>query len=164
MASSSFQELMTVIGELLGIQNVRVTKYQTQGQHRINVFIESTIAAAVCPECESVSTQIHDVAEVQMIRDMPMWARRCWIGYAPRRFTCASCDKTFVERVVWREPGLNYTTRYEAYVYEQVRHESVAQVAKAELLSEDVVTGIFERGAKNASGTRVSDGAGSVLR
>ena len=83
-----------------------------------------------------------------MIRDMPMWDRRGWIGYAPRRFKCEHCDKTFVERVVWREPGLNYTTRYENYVYEQVRRQNVAQVAKDEFLSADVVKGIFERRAK----------------
>ena len=68
---ASYQEVMAMICESLDMPNVRVTKYQTQGHHRVNVFIESTIVAAVCPECESVSTQIHDVAEVQMIRDMP---------------------------------------------------------------------------------------------
>ena len=85
-----------------------------------------------------------------MIRDLPMWNRRCWIGYAPRRFSCEQCDKTFVERVAWREPGLNYTTRYEEYVYEQVRRETVSQVAQDEGLSEDVVAGIFERRAKKS--------------
>lgn len=161
---ASYQEVMAMICELLDIQNVRVTKYQTQGHHRINVFITSTLTAAVCPECECVSTQIHDEGEVQMIRDMPLWDRRGWIGYAPRRFKCEHCDKTFVERVVWREPGLNYTTRYENYVYEQVRRQNVAQVAKDEFLSEDVVKGIFERRAKNARSTRVSAGEGNVLR
>jgi transposase len=145
---ASYQEVMAMICELLDIPNVRVTKYQTQGKHRINVFIASTISAAVCPDCMCASTQIHDEAEVQMIRDKPMWDRRGWIGYAPRRFKCEQCDKTFVERVAWREPGLNYTTRYEGYVYEQVKHQNVAQVAKAEMLSEDVVKGIFERAAK----------------
>ncbi len=148
MASSSYQELMTTIGELLDMPQVRVTKYQTQGHHRVNVFIESTISAAVCPECEGVSTQLHDVDDVRMIRDLSMWDRRCWIGYAPRRFTCEHCHKTFVERVAWREPGLHYTTRYAEYVYEQVRRETVVQVAKDEGLSEDSVAGIFERQAK----------------
>ena len=148
MASSSYQEGMAMICEFVDIPNVRVTKYQTQGHHRMNVFIESTIEAAVCPECESVSTQIHDVAETQMIRDKPTWDRRCWIGYAPRRFKCESCDNTLVERVVWREAGLNYTARYEDYVYEQGRHQNVRQVAKDERLSEDIVTGIFARRAK----------------
>jgi transposase len=148
MASSSYQEMMDGIGELLDMPNVRVTKYQTQGHHRVNVFIESTISAAVCPDCNEVSTKLHDVEAIQMLRDLPMWQRRCWIGYAPRRFSCEHCHKTFVERVAWREPGLTYTTRYEEYVYEQVRREAVAPVAKAEGLSEDVVAGIFERRAK----------------
>ena len=148
MGSSSYQELMTAIGELLDIPNVRVTKYQTQGHHRVNVFIESTLEAAVCPDCEGVSTKVHAVDEAQMIRDLPMSDRRCWIGYAPRRFQCEHCAKTFVERMTWREPCLNYTMRYEAYVYEQVRRQSVAQVARDEILSEDTVASIFERQAK----------------
>ena len=148
MASSSYQEGMAMICEFVDIPNVRVTKYQTQGHHRINVFIASRIEAAVCPECESVSTPIHAVAETQMIRDKPTWDRRCGIGYAPRRFKCESCENTLVERVVWREAGLNYTARYEDYVYEQVRHQNVRRVAKDERLSEDIVTGIFARRAK----------------
>ena len=94
---------------------------------------------------------MHDYGEPQLIRDLPIWNRRCWLRYSPRRFECASCEKTFVERVAWREPGLEYTTRYEQFIYEQVRRQSVAQVARDERLSEDIVQGIFERWAKKRS-------------
>ena len=86
-----------------------------------------------------------------MIRDLPIWNRRCWLSYRPRRFDCATCDNTFVERVAWREPGLDYTVRYEQAIYEKVRRESVAQVAQDERLSEDIIQGIFERWAKKRS-------------
>jgi transposase len=137
--------------ELLGLPNVQVTHYQLVGPNRLNLFIESTVAAGLCPTCQQLSLSVHDYGEPQLIRDLPIWNRRCWLRYSPRRFECATCETTFVERVVWREPGFDYTIRYEQFVYEQVRRHSVAQAARDERLSEDIVQGIFERWAKKRS-------------
>jgi transposase len=63
--------------ELLGLPNVKAVSYQITGDERIEVFIESSLGAGVCPECQQVSTQIHDTAELQTIRDLPMWDRQC---------------------------------------------------------------------------------------
>ena len=137
--------------ELLGLPNVKAVSYQITGDERIEVFIESSLEAGVCPECQQVSTQIHDTAELQTIRDLPMWDRQCWLRYAPRRFACATCRNTFVERVAWREPGFGHTLRYAQHIYQRTRHEDIAQVAQDEGLSQDLVRGIFERGAKKRS-------------
>jgi hypothetical protein len=53
-----------------------------------------------------------------------------------------------VERVVWRDLGQAYTQRYAEHIYHRARREPVAQIAQAEHLSEDIVQGLFERGAK----------------
>ncbi len=140
-----------LLTELLDLPNVRVTHYQLVGQQRLNLFIESTLAAAVCPDCQQVSLAVHQVGEPQLLRDLPIWNRRCWLRYAPRRFRCETCATTFVERVVWREPGLDYTTRYEQFIYERTRREPLAQIAQAEGLTEAIVQGLFERGAKKRS-------------
>ena len=137
--------------ELLDLPNVRVIHFQLVGSHRLNVVVESTMEAAICPQCQQLSLIVHDQGESQMIRDLPIWNRRCWLSYRPRRFDCATCDNTFVERVAWREPGLDYTVRYEQAIYEKVRREPVAQVAHDERLSEDIIQGIFEREAKKRS-------------
>ena len=137
-----------LLTELLDVPKVRVIHSERIGTDRLNVFIESTQDAALCPNCHQISLSIHDIGEPQMIRDLPIWNRQCWLRYTPRRFECARCDNTFVERVAWREPGFDYTVRYETFVYEQVRRESVAQVARDERLSEDIVQDIFARCAK----------------
>ncbi|HLF25690.1 MAG TPA: hypothetical protein VJG32_05095 [Anaerolineae bacterium] len=80
-----------------------------------------------------------------------MWNRQCWVSYVARRFRCETCQTTFVERVAWREAGLNYTTRDEHHIYQRARREPLAQIAQDEWLSEEVVQGIFERGAKKRS-------------
>jgi len=76
----------------------------------------------------------------------------------PRRFACATCHTTFVERVAWREPGLAYTLRYAQYIYARTQHEDMAQVALNEGLSQDTVRGIFERWAKKRSPSAATHG------
>ena len=145
-----------ILTELLDLPNVKVVHYQLVGQHRLNLFVESTLSAALCPTCEQVSVTVHDVGEPQMLRDLSIWERQCWLRYAPRRFKCAACQTTFVERVLWREPGLAYTQRYEQFIYEYVQHDPIAQVARDEGLSEDIVQNIFERWAKKQSPSAVT--------
>ena len=143
-----YRELLT---QLLDLPMTRVTHYQLVGSDRINLFVESTADVALCPTCQQVCTAVHDMSEPTFLRDLPMWQRRCWVSYAARRFTCEACRTTFVERVAWREAGRNSTLRYEQFVYERTRREPVAQVAQDERLSEDIVQGLFERGAKKHS-------------
>ena len=139
------------LAELLDLPNVRVIHFQLVGSQRLNVVVESISEAALCPRCQQPSLIVHDQGAAQMIRDLPIWNRRCWLTYRPRRFDCATCNNTFVERVAWREPGLDYTVRYEQALYDKVRRESVAQVAQDEQLSEDIIQGVFERWAKKRS-------------
>ena len=134
--------------ELLGLPNIHVLGYQIVGNERIEVQIRSSLEAALCPDCQQISTQIYDTAEAQTLRDLPMWDRQCWLRYAPRRFACTHCGRTFVERVAWRTPGVGYTVRYAQRIYARTRQQDIAQVAQDEGLSQDTVRAIFEQGAK----------------
>ena len=134
--------------QLLNLTNVKVVHYQLVGQDRINLFVEPTLDIALCPNCQQASTTVHDVSEPQMIRDLSLGERRCWLRLAPRRFECAVCQTTFVERLAWREPGRDYTIRYEQRIYKRARKEPILQIAQDENLSEEAVQGIFNRWAK----------------
>lgn len=140
-----------VLTELLNLSNVKVVHYQLVGQYRINLFVEPTLEMALCPDCGHASETLHDVGEPQMIRDLPIWDRQCWLRLTPRRFKCATCQDTFVERLAWREAGRDYTIRYEQHIYQRARNEPINQIAKGEKLSEEMVQGIFERWAKKRS-------------
>lgn len=137
--------------ELLGLPNIQVLGYQIVGHERIEVQICSSLEAALCPDCQQISTQIYDTAEAQTLRDLPMWDRQCWLRYAPRRFACTHCGRTFVERVAWRTPGVSYTVRYAQHIDARARQQDIAQVAQDEGLSQDTVRAIFEQGAKKRS-------------
>ena len=137
-----------LLDKLLGISKLHVLKSEFIGEEKLHLMVASTLPVASCPDCGRVSHQVHDESEVQMIRDLAIAARRCYLVYRARRFKCEPCKKTFVERVEWKRTGVSYTERYERYVYQGVRRESVSQVAQAEGLSEEAVQAIFEHRAK----------------
>jgi transposase len=136
------------LNELLDIEKLHVARSEFAGKEQINLFVESTLSVASCPDCGHITNQIHDLSEVQMLRDLPIGERRCYLIYRARRFRCEHCNKTFVERVDWKRTGVSYTERYERYVYQRVRRESVSQVAQDEGLSEEATQAIFEHKAK----------------
>jgi transposase len=138
----------SLLTQLLELPNVRVIGYDLLNRDRLDVTIESTLVAAVCPSCQRISQVTHGHAEQQLIRDLSIWQRQCWLRYRPRRFHCASCQTTFVERVLWREAEFVYTQRYEQVIYERACREPISQIAHQEQLSEDIVQAIFERWAK----------------
>jgi hypothetical protein len=54
------------------------------------------------------------------------------------------CKRNFVERVDWKRPNVSYVKRYERYMYQRSRRESVSQVAQDEGLSKEATQAIFE--------------------
>ena len=147
------------LNELLNLEKLQVTKAEFAGAEQVTVFVESPLAAAICPKCNQVSTKVHDLSAVHMIRDLSLGERRCYLSYQARRFDCQPCNKTFVERVAWKRPDVSYTVRYEQYIYQRARKEPVSQIAQDEGLSEEAVQAIFEHKAKKRlrhGGTRQS--------
>ena len=146
-----------LLNRLLGIENLYVLKSNFIGEEKLHLEVVSTLPVANCPDCGRISDQMHDESETQMIRDLSIAERQSYLVYRARRFKCEHCKKTFVERVEWKRANVSYTNRYERYVYQRVRRESVSQVAQDEGLSEEAVQAIFEYRAKKRwrhAGTR----------
>lgn len=137
-----------LLNRLLGIQKLHVVKSDFIGEEKLHLEVVSTLSVASCPDCGQISNLVHDESEAQLIRDLSIAERQCYLVYRARRFKCEPCKKTFVERVEWKRANVSYSERYERYIYQRVRRESVSQVAQDEGLSEEAVQGIFEHRAK----------------
>jgi transposase len=137
-----------LLNKLLGIPKLRVVSSEFIGEEKLHLMVVSTLPVGSCPDCGRLSNQVHDESEAQLIRDLSIAERQCYLVYRARRFKCEHCRKTFVERVDWKRAGVSYTERYERYVYQRVRRESVSQVAQDEGLSEEAVQAVFEHRAK----------------
>ena len=137
-----------LLNKLLGIAKLHVVKSDFIGEEKLHLGVVSTVPVASCPDCGQVSNLVHDESEAQMIRDLSIAERQSYLVYRARRFKCEHCKKTFVERVEWKRSNVSYTERYERYIYQRVRRESVSQVAQDESLSEEAVQAMFEYRAK----------------
>ena len=124
-----------LLNKLLGISKLHVMKSDFIGEEKLHLEVASTLAVGSCPDCGQVSNLVHDESEAQIVRDLSIAERQCFLVYRARRFKCEHCKKTFVERVEWKRPNVSYTEQYERYVYQRVRRESVSQAAKDERLS-----------------------------
>ncbi|MBI1910889.1 MAG: transposase family protein, partial [Deltaproteobacteria bacterium] len=66
-----------------------VMKSDFIGEDKLHLEVASTLAVASCPDCGQVSNQMHDESEAQMVRDLSIAERQCFLVYRARRFNAS---------------------------------------------------------------------------
>lgn len=117
-------------------------------QEILHLRCRLNIAAAICPCCQAVSTDIKNRKE-RCVRDLDVWERRVFIHFAIRRFECPECGHRFYERLQAVSPQRRQTIRFEETVYQRCLESSKKAVAQALHLGYSTVDGIFKRLAKH---------------
>jgi len=79
---------------------------------------------------------------------VPISGKACYLLWERRYFDCLQCQTTFPEPLTFVDEKRNYTRRYEADIFEQVRQTTATYVAAREGLTDTVVTRIFARQAQ----------------
>ena len=139
------QEALTVLS---GLEDLRIKGYERdEGTGEIIWLCEVKHNVSVCPRCQQVSAQIHD-RRVRVKRDVSVFGLRSYLEYEQRRFGCEQCQKPFAESVVDIEAGRRYTVRYERYIYEQYRENSIQAIHRLEGIGYKAAEGIFYRQAQ----------------
>ena len=139
------QEALTVLS---GLEDLRIKGYERdEGTGEIIWLCEVKHKVSVCPRCQQVSAQIHD-RRVRVKRDVSVFGLRSYLEYEQRRFGCEQCKKPFAESVVDIEAGRRYTVRYERYIYEQYRENSIQAIHRLEGIGYKAAEGIFYRQAQ----------------
>jgi len=68
-----------------------------------------------CHRCRKTDLPVYDRLPTRLVRDFPIWGRRCWLEVQPVRVNCPDCG-VGVEALDWLEPYARQTVRYEKYV------------------------------------------------
>jgi transposase len=87
--------------KLLNLPNLEVVKYETSDVETAILEIKSTLVVAICPECTTPRTNIHDYDDPRVVRDLSVSGRKSYLRYHSRRFECEVCQRAFTERVEW---------------------------------------------------------------
>lgn len=132
--------------EIMELPEFEVT-HVFAGQEMLHVKVRHRGQVAMCPECQTLSVQIHQVKE-RTVRDLSIAGKGGVLHLLGRRFRCETCEVPFTEGLQSIGPRRRQTRRYEQYVYEQCLVQSRKEVAIQEGLSESTVKDIFVKHAE----------------
>lgn len=142
------QETQEALTLLSGLEDLRIKGYERdEGTGEIIWLCEVRHKVSLCPGCQQVSTQVHD-RRVRVKRDVSVFGMSSYLEYEHRRFGCEKCKKPFTEQLVDLEAGRRYTIRYERYIYQQYRENSIQEIQRLEGIGYKAAEGIFYRQAQ----------------
>lgn len=133
-----------ILQQILGLPQLCIDRIEVQ-ETRIDLHVRCDTECGICPRCHRASWEVHEHLPVRVLRDLPLSGKACYLHLYRRRFWCPVCDQAFAEPVEWVEPYRHATCRYEEFLYERVRRNTVSAVAMLEGLSYDIVEGAFLR-------------------
>ena len=130
-----------VLTQLLDIPNYKVVGVETT-EDTITFDIESTLHGANCSRCGAYCTDLHQNHD-RIVRDLPISGKACYLRFVRRRFFCSHCRDPFSEYLGFVGERRDYTSRYQAWIFEQVKENNITAVQRLEGLTYDQIESIF---------------------
>ncbi len=165
MVCGDDERYLVELSTLLGISELRVVNYEVRRDSDVVFYCEVRAAWAPCPACKTKSSEVYDDSRQHTVRDAPVLGKRCSLEFSIRRFWCEVCQKSFTESlgfiktvgVTVRRKNSRRTVRYEAYVYELCRQNTISHVAHLEGLGYSLVKRIYYETTKSKLKLRTTD-------
>jgi len=130
-----------VLTQLLAIPNYKVVGVEMT-EDTITLDIQSTLKGAKCPRCSSYCTDLHE-NHPRTVRDLPISGKACYLSFVRRRFFCSHCKDPFSESLSFVQERRDYTKRYQAWIFHQVKENNITAVQRLEGLTYDQIESIF---------------------
>ncbi len=131
----------------LGIPDVRVLKTEINKREEVIITIESNKKGTPCRWCGQWITKSHGYDKWVQKRHLPVFGRRTYLRYRPKRYQCGHCEKkpTTTQRLDWQEKNSANTMAYDDYILLQIVNSTIEDVSVKEQISYDSVLGVMER-------------------
>lgn len=130
-----------ILTQLLSIPNYKVVGVE-MADDTITLDIESTLDGAECPRCGTYCTDLHE-NHPRTVRDLPISGKACYLRFVRRRFFCSHCRDPFSESLSFVQERRDYTKRYQAWIFHQVKENNITAVQRLEGLTYDQIESIF---------------------
>ena len=114
----------------------------TFGKACLTLDIHSTIEGGIWPRCGQFCIALHE-NHARLVRDLPMSGKACYLRFVRRRFFCSHWGRPFSEPLEFVEDHREYTRRYQAWIFQQVKENNLASVQRLEGLTFDQSESIF---------------------
>jgi len=122
-----------ILTQILNIPNYEVVDVETNDE-QITLDIQSTMEGAKCPRCKTYSSDLHE-NHPRIVRDLPISGKACYLRFSRRRFFCPKCRDPFSEPLGFVKEHRDYTNRYQARIFHQVKENNITAVMRLESLT-----------------------------
>ena len=127
-------------------KNPRRTQFNTEDRS-IHIHCSSVFEEVICPHCLKKRQTVNQTY-VRDFRDFSIAGKETYFHLSQRQFYCEDCDKYFNERFNFVDVKRRMTRRYERYVYQCCKANTVQNVSVQENLTWETVNEICQRGAR----------------
>ena len=134
----------------LGIESLEITAQTLDSQGNIIFDVKSTNTSTTCRMCGKSINKLHGHGEVLTIQHLPILDQPVFLRIRVIRYQCMDCDDhpTTSERYDWMERKSKTTKGFDRYINRQLIHSTVADVAKKEKVSYEIVESALQRTVK----------------
>ena len=134
----------------LGIESLEITAQTLDSQGNIIFDVKSTNTSTTCRICGKSINKLHGHGEVLTIQHLPILDQPVFLRIRVVRYQCMDCDDhpTTSERYDWMERKSKTTKGFDRYINRQLIHSTVADVAKKEKVSYEIIESALQRTIK----------------
>jgi transposase len=115
----------------------------TENEHDYHVMAVTEVEVKLCINCQSKEIYRFGKRE-QLIKDLPMHAKRVGIYVDTKRYRCKSCGKTFFERLPGVDEKRHMTDRLIAWIGKSSIKRTFSSIAEEVGITEGTVRLIFK--------------------
>ncbi len=129
----------------LEIAEVTVLKTEINKQGELIITIESLKEGTRCHRCGQEIEKRHGHDQWIVIRYLPVFGRRSFLRYRPKRYYCTNCHATTTQKVEWHEQNSPNSQAYDEHILLQLVNSTIEDVRLKEDITYDCVLGALER-------------------
>jgi transposase len=131
--------------ELLGLDNIKINNVSMVSDGSIHIQVGSTKKELLCQHCQQ-PTAPNGSGRPLTLRHLPLLGREVYIHITPQRGICKDCDDspTSTQVLNWFHNNGHHTKPYNDYLLLQLVGSTLTDVARKEIITEDILQGVID--------------------
>ena len=140
------KEQLQLIEQLLNLPGVRVLDADI-AEREMTIQIETTDDYAICHKCGRKATEFNCYGETLRLRHLPVFNRRVYLSYRPKRYRCLNCDDrpTTTRRDDWYDAKVGLTRAFAEFLLREIIGSTLSDLALKHQVSYDLLRGVLQR-------------------
>jgi transposase len=157
-ATEEERQIHRSLSDVLGLIDLDIVEHESDEQEKvIRLKCVPRWEIGICPECGSITTDIHDYPKQRRIHDTPARGYRVQLIFDVYRLKCEHCHTVFSLPIRDVVPECTYTYRLAEWIANPERKQDVQTLSRTSGLGYKLVESIVHKAAEEKLSQRVTE-------